>query len=162
MKLSIILPILAVSEPESNKNEDRSCMFGCFDGSEVTNLCSDQVPRPNAYSPQGGTFETSNNGLNGEIKLENYPNDVNCKHVVQADSTCEEIKIEYRSVAVEDGSNGCNSDVFRFGWPNGPKGFDVTPGRCGCFGDGCGTSLEKDSPGGIIGYSLRRGGCMPS
>ena len=72
MKLLIILPILAVSEQESQ--EDRSCMFGCFDGSEVTNLCSDQVPQPNAYSPQGGIFETSNTGLNGKIKLENYPN----------------------------------------------------------------------------------------
>ena len=51
------------------------------------------------------------------------------------DSSCQEIKINYQSVAVESELE-CEFDNFRFGWPS-PNGFEVTPPRCHCFGDGC-------------------------
>ena len=66
-----------------------------------------------------------------------------CMHVVVADSSCSQIEIQYRSVAVEPVSD-CSYDSFGLGW-SGPNGFDITPGRCGCFGDGCSGSFNYDN-----------------
>ena len=93
MKLSTLLPILAAGKPDKRKEEDRSVER--FVASQVTNQCSDQVPS------LGGDFDAINNGLSGTIILNNYFDNTNCKHVVQADSSCEEIRINYQSVAIE-------------------------------------------------------------
>ena len=137
MKLTTLLPILAAdAQKHRKKKENRSVER--FIASEVTNQCSDQVPS------LGGGFESINSGLSGEISLTDYPNHTNCKQVVQADSSCEQIRIQYRNVAVED-SHICELDSFRFGWTDN-NGFQVTPARCSCFGDGCdGQFLESYS-----------------
>ena len=62
MKLSILLPILVAAadkqdKKEGNRNDKR------FVPSEVTNQCSDQVPR------LGGDFESVNSGSSGTINL---------------------------------------------------------------------------------------------
>ena len=128
MKLSIIIPILSAGANKQNENKKGSRSVERFVASEVTNDCSEQVPA------KGGVFLTSGNGSNGEINLEKYPTNINCKHVVQASSSCSEIRIQLRSVATE---MYCNSDFFRFGWTGTNGSFDTTPARCGCFGDGC-------------------------
>ena len=135
MKLSTLLPILAAGAKKQQKEKnqgDRSVER--FVASRVTTQCSAQVPS------LGGTFDAPNDGFSGAIILNDYPNETECKHVVQADSSCSEIKIQYRSFAVEIDSD-CVYDSFRFGW-TGTNGFDVTPGRCGCFGDGCFGSFD--------------------
>ena len=133
MKLSTsILPILAVSakKRQKKKDGDRTVEGERFAASAYTRQCSNQVPS------KDGIFTTTNNGFEGEIKLENYPNFVRCKHVVQADSSCEAIRVSYRSIAVEPEDDNCEFDSFRFGWA-GADGWNVTPPRCSCFGDGC-------------------------
>ena len=138
MKLSILLPILAAGENEQLKKKDDNRTVGeRFVASEVNEQCLNQVPN------LGGTFQASNQGSRGEIRLENYADYTNCKHVVQAEPSCEEIQINYRSVAVES-SGGCYYDSFRFGW-TGTNGFDVTPPRCDCFGDGCSSVITHGS-----------------
>ena len=135
MKLSTFLPILAVAEKPKKEKKGGDRSVERFVPSEVTNLCSDQVPS------LGGDFEAINNGLSGAISLNNYSDFTDCKHVIQADGSCEAIQIKYRSIAVEFGGETCRYDSFRFGW-TGSDGFDVTPGRCNCFGDGCDTELD--------------------
>ena len=130
MKFISLLPILTAGNKK--KDGDRS-VDKPFIASEVTEECSNQVPR------KGGSFEAINNGSFGEINLDRYSNNTDCKHVVQADESCEEIRIKYRSVAVESQDN-CKWDSFRFGWV-GTNGFEVTPPRCHCFGDGCDSSI---------------------
>ena len=132
MKLSTILPILSASAKKQEKSKESDRSVERFVASEVTDQCSDQVPQ------LGGTFETPNEGLHGAIILNDYRDHTNCMHVVQAASNCEEIKIQYRSVAVE---LDCGFDSFRFGWA-GANGVNVTPGRCSCFGDGCSSSFD--------------------
>ena len=141
MKLPTFLPILAAVASQQQNQKEREIFIGWFEPSEVANQCSEQVPE------LGGVFETSNEGSHGAIILNDYPANVNCKHVVEARSDCGEIKIQYRSVAVVDfladvhpvQSYYCRySDFFRFGWPK-PNSFHVTPASCGCFGDGCDT-----------------------
>ena len=117
-----------LKKKEGNRTVER------FVASEVTSQCSDQVPS------LGGYFDAINNGLSGTMILNNYSDNTNCKHVVQADSSCEEIQINYQSVAIEPHPL-CEFDSFRFGWTRA-DGFDVTPGRCSCFGEGCFTDLE--------------------
>ena len=131
MIISTILPILAVSANQKwiEKNKEQRSVDR-FVASDVTEECSNQVPR------SGWTFETTNNESSGEIRLNNYSNGIDCKHVVQA--SCQEnflIKIEYHSIAVET-SDYCLYDSFRFEWP-GTNGSEVTPPRCHCYGDGC-------------------------
>ena len=127
MKLSIIIPILSAGANKQNENKKGSRSVERFVASEVTNDCSEQVPA------KGGIFLTSGNGSNGEINLEKYPTNINCKHVVQASSSCTEIQIQLRSVVTE---LYC-FDFFRFGWTGTNGSFDITPARCSCFGDGC-------------------------
>ena len=62
--------------------------FLCFGFLRPLNQCSIQVPS------LGGDFEAINNELSGTISLNNYPNNIHCMHVVQADSSCVEIQIE--------------------------------------------------------------------
>ena len=133
MKLSITLPILTAGA-KKNKEGDRS--VDRFVTSEVTNQCSDQVPR------RGGDFDTPNQGSYGAIILNDYPDGLDCKHVVQAESSCEEINIQYRSIGVELDSD-CDYDSFRFSW-TGAHGLTVTPGRCSCFGDGCYSNFDYE------------------
>ena len=139
MKLSNLLPILAAGENKrlKQKKEGNRGVGERFVASDFDEECSFQVPN------LGGTFQASGNASSGTIRLENYPDNTNCKHVVQAVPSCAEIRINYRSVAVEqpdyvDGN--CYFDNFGFGW-TGANGFDVTPPRCYCFGDGCSTLL---------------------
>ena len=136
MKLSVFLPILASGESKRDKKQegDKS-VKRAFVASEVTNQCSTVV------SNLGGRFDTpilnpDRPQSSGRLILWDYPENFNCKHVVQADSTCEEIEISYRTIAVEPSWPFCGYDSFRFGWA-GVNGFDVTPGRCSCFGGGC-------------------------
>ena len=124
MKFSILLPVLAAGaskqqkkEKEGNRNVER------FVASEVTNQCSEQIPS------LGGTFNTPNKGSSGAIILNDYRDLTYCKHVVQADNNCEQIKIEYRSVEVEIGIT-CQFDSFRFDLAG-----TITPGGCGFFGE---------------------------
>ena len=134
MKLPILLPIfVAGANKRSKKKEGNRDVGERFIASGVNEQCLNQVPN------SGGTFQATNQGSRGGIKLEDYPNLINCKHVVQAEPSCEEIRINYRSVAVES-SRGCYFDSFRFGWI-GTNGFDVTPPKCHCFGDGCNSSV---------------------
>ena len=94
------------------------------------------------FSTRKRRSTTVNDGFSGEIKLKNYPDGGGCHHVVQADSSCEAIRIKYRDVAYRpftnnfsDGPEHCGAQHFRFSWEN--NGFRVTPRRCDCFGDGC-------------------------
>ena len=143
MKISILLPILAIGENHrlKQKKQGNRSVGEQFVASDVNAQCSSQV------SSLGGSFEVTNNGSRGEIRLENYTNSINCKHVVQAELSCAEIRIKYRSIAVEEEGN-CGFDSFRFGW-TGTNGFDVTPPKCSCFGDGCSLVLYEyyDSEG---------------
>ena len=136
MKISILLPILAAGASKRPKKNQDERNVERFVASQVTNQCLNQVPS------LGGKFEATNTGISGAIVLTDYSDYTDCKHVVQADSSCQEIIVNYRSVAVEYG-NRCVYDSFRFGW-TGSNGFDVTPGRCSCFGDGCDFNLDYD------------------
>ena len=129
MKISLVLPVFAFSADKRHKQQDRDRSVETFVASNFTEQCSTEV------SIFGGIFESANSGFNGEIALQNYGADTKCKHVIQADSSCQEIKINYQSVAVESELD-CDFDYFRFGW-TGETGFEVTPPRCHCFGDGC-------------------------
>ena len=131
MKLSVVLPILSAGASKQKENKKGNRSVERFVASEVTNYCSDQVPA------KGGTFEATGNDSNGLIKLENYPKNINCKHVVQASTSCAEIKVQLRSVVTEPA--GCSYDFFRFGWAE-----TITPARCGCFGDGCRSEFSYD------------------
>ena len=138
MKLSIFLPILAAGASKRDKKQGGNRSLA-FVASEVTNPCS-------TISNLGGRFDASmmdpdRPQSSGAIDLWNYPNNFNCKHVVQADSTCQEIEISYRTIAVEKETTFCDYDSFRFGWA-GANGFDVTPGRCSCFGAGCNSAFD--------------------
>ena len=135
---SSFLPILAISAKKRKKNVERGeRSFGrksSFRVSSYYRQCSDQI------RAKGGTFETPDDGLRGQVKLENYPNHIKCNHVIQAADSCSAIRVTYQSIAVED-DHKCQSDFFRFGW-SGPNGFNVTPPRCDCFGDGCDSLTE--------------------
>ena len=127
MKLSAILPILAAGSNErQHKNSERE--FEQFVASEVTDECSDQFPS------FGWSFQTTNDGFRGEVNLDNFEDNVNCRHDIHAGNRCREIKIKYRSVAVE--SISCHYVGFRFGWNDGTNDY-ITPARCDCHGDGC-------------------------
>ena len=132
MKLSTLLPILAGANKGPKKKESDRNVGERFVAGDVNELCVNQIPQ------LGGSFKATNDGSHGEIRLDNYPDNANCKHVVQAEVTCEEIEIKYRSVAVENWlvDMGCDLDSFRFGWI-GTSGFEFTPPTCNCFGDGC-------------------------
>ena len=127
MKLSIFLPILAAGANKRKKNNEGNRGFV---PRSVTNQCSDQVPS------SGGYFDVTNNGLSGSIALNEYQDDTNCKHVVEADISCAEIRVQLRSVAVEP-NRDCSYDHFRFGWTDWSTGWSVTEPRCNCYGDGC-------------------------
>ena len=133
MKLSILLPILAYGANKQPKKKEDNKSVDRFVAGNVREQCLDQIPK------LGGNFQTTNDGSSGEIRLENYPRRVNCKHVVQAAPSCGEIKIKYRSIAVE-GEDDCSNDNFRFGWETA-TGFEVTEPKCSCFGDGCDSGL---------------------
>ena len=107
MKLSTILPILTVIANERRKNENgENTIFVPAD--EVTEQCLEQIPR------LGGIFETTNNGLSGEIKLDNYPNNASCYQYIQPDSRCERIIMSYPSFAIESNDDFCGTDYFTF------------------------------------------------
>ena len=124
---TLILPVLAVNAKK--RKQERGMATRGFLMSSYHRQCSDQI------TAKGGRFETANYGNFGELKLENYPNDIKCHHEIQADESCSAIRVSYRSLAVQD-SYECKSDSFRFGW-FGSTGFHVTRPRCDCFGDGC-------------------------
>ena len=139
---SSFLPILAISAKKRKKYVERS-ERGPFDtnGFQTSSdyrQCSDQI------TAKGGIFETTNDGLHGQVKLENYPNHIKCNHVIQAAESCSAIRVSYQSIAVQDRYK-CKFDQFRFGWP-GPNGFNVTPPRCDCFGDGCSSLTYYGNP----------------
>ena len=135
MKLSIILPVFAASvdtKPEKKDEVDQDRFIAPLDW--ITEECSNQV------SNKGGIFETTNEGFRGTINLDQYPPRVSCKHLVQADSSCEEIIIKYRSVSVEPSPyfKSCVRDGFRFAWYDEVNNSKIeTPARCNCFGEGC-------------------------
>ena len=137
MKLSILLPILAAGQKKRLKKKEGDRSVGeRFVASDVNEWCVHQVPH------LGGSFQaTSSTGTerSGEIQLDNYPDDANCKHVVQAYPECTEIQINFRSVAVE-GYHNCLFDSLRLGWV-GNNGFQVTQPQCYCVGDGCDSLL---------------------
>ena len=147
MKLSILLPILAAGQNKrlKKKKEGNRSVGERFVASDVTAQCLSQVPN------SGGSFQVTNNGSRGEIRLENYTDNTTCKHVVQAEQSCTEIRINYRSVAVEE-EEDCGYDSFRFGW-TGTNGFDVTPSKCHCFGDGCSTLLTYEYENSYYDYT---------
>ena len=97
--------------------------------------CSDQINR------LGGTFTARNRGISGQVELEQYPNDVNCRHVVQTD--CSNIIISYVDIAVEVGFSynydtqsrypHCDYDNFWFE----VNGNRITDKNCYCHGEGC-------------------------
>lgn len=149
MKLSTsILPILAVNAKKRQKKKggDRNTEGERFVASAYSKQCSRQIPSKN------GVFETTNDGFRGSINLDNYPNFVRCQHVVQADSSCEAIRVTYRDIAVEPEEENCEFDSFRFGWA-GASGWNVTPPRCHCFGDGCQNSgFTEDYDGDFEDY----------
>ena len=139
MKLSTILPILAAAANKRQKkkdndrkaSQDRYWVPDRFSASNFPDQCSSMIP------DLGGIFETTNDGLSGQVNLDNYPNKVRCQHVVQANNSCEAIKITYRTIAVETDYDGCSWDEFRFGWPDNKNDLHYTPARCNCLGDGC-------------------------
>ena len=133
MKTWTILPILAAGA--NKKNERGYEDWGkTSDISEYSEECLTQVPSKN------GIFKTENFGTRGEIVLDEYSRGLRCKHDVQADSSCSEIKISYRSIAVMVPVflPDCTIDGFRLSWTDNETGdLSVTPLRCNCFGDGC-------------------------
>ena len=146
MKTLPILPIFASSAIGQNSHFDDERGFngyGQFSSiSEYSEECSNQVPS------KGGIFETTNDGLRGEITLDNYKTKLRCKHAVQAEDDCSEITVRYRSVAVNaEEAYECNFDSFRFGWTE-EESDELTPPRCNCFGDGC----SHDIMGKIFDY----------
>ena len=147
MKLSTLLPILAAGANKKHPKKDDGRKLDQdrwapdrFSASKVTKQCSSEV------TSQGGTFETTNDGFSGEINLGNYPDSLQCKHEVQADSSCKAIKINYRDIAVEAAYyDNCDYDAFRFGWSEGTSDLLISPPRCNCFGDGCGHDYLDDN-----------------
>ena len=132
MKLSTIFLALAASANRKSENDgEKSVNQDLFDVDQITKQCSEIV------TSLGGTFETSNNGFRGKINLDNYPTSITCKHVVQADNSCEAIKISYESILIEPALyDFCEFDGFRFGWTECANNL-TTPARCNCFGGGC-------------------------
>ena len=151
MKLSTVLPILAVSanKRRRNKDGDRRAvgeLIAPFVASNYPDQCSDQIPSlRNVFNPQP-SFETTNDGTHGEIRLEHYPIDAHCRHVVQAVNNCKKIVVKYRSFSVERdtyAANLCGRDAFGFEWADA-NGSNVTPPMCDCYGDGCKSNLDFD------------------
>ena len=127
MKLSFFLPILAAAnEHQSEKTEGDRANY--------------PLPRFPCTRQNRVDFEAINNGLSGAIILSYYHDRSFCRHVVQAESSCEEIQIKYRSIAVEP-DRLCQLDSFRFGWTD-TNGFNVTEPICNCYGDGCQSSID--------------------
>ena len=144
MKPSKVLSILAVSADHLES----------FNGSYyipflVKDQCSVKVPQPAPpiFQIRGGTFETTNNGSSGELKLEDYGSHTGCQHTVK--TSCQAIQIKYRSVKVQVVDEHCE-DFFMLEWFDPsvkyPFGYlqgdhTMTTGRlCGCLGDGCQSS----------------------
>ena len=106
---SSFLPILAISAKKRKKHVERGekrgfaeYSFGpdsSFRVSSYYRQCSDQI------TAKGGIFETTNDGLRGQVKLENYPKHIKCNHVIQAAESCSAIRVTYQSIAVEDQSS---------------------------------------------------------
>ena len=137
MKNLTILPLLAAGANKNKNKVDERGYNGwgkTSDISEYSGECSSQVPS------RGGIFETTNFGTHGEITLDKHSTYLRCKHVIQADSSCPDIKVSYRSVAImmDYGSDSCMYNGFRLGWTDDETDdFSATPLRCNCFGDGC-------------------------
>ena len=92
--MKILLPVLAVSANKKNAKTKAPKTSGNRNlARSDTEQCSSQMPRMSNLRGNG-RFETSNSGSSGWIKLENYPEDAYCKHVVQADQYCREIKVK--------------------------------------------------------------------
>ena len=155
MKLSTVLPILAVSADEKKikKAYDGNAGVERFVASEYRDQCSDTIPgsrgMADAWKHVEANFLTTNDGSRGTIRLENYPNNAHCKHVVQANSSCKKIVVTYRYVAVEGPPSyqgrQCPADSFRFEWADA-DGFKVTPPLCDCYGAGCDYPAFLDYP----------------
>ena len=134
MRTLTILPLLAAGANSKASERGYDGWGFISDISQYSAECSNQV------TSKGGIFETTNLGTRGEITLDKYQPSTRCKHVVQADSSCSEIKISYRSIAVMApyDYDYCVYDGFRFSWTDNDTGdLSVTPLRCNCFGDGC-------------------------
>ena len=122
MKISIVLPIFVVNGQRAAKKERKPSSEKKLRSS---GKCSTEIPK------EGGSFVTTNNQYRGEIKLENQPLDVSCEHVIQAASDCEQIKIDYRNVALH-----CGAGHFSFGWQEHGE-YKHFGSQCDCWGDGC-------------------------
>ena len=134
MKTLTTLPLYTASAINKVSERGYDGWGKVSDISQYSEDCSNLVPS------KSGIFETTNLGTRGEITLDKYPLKIRCKHVVQADSSCSEIKISYRSIAVMSDYtyDTCDYDGFRFGWTDDETDdFTATPLRCNCFGDGC-------------------------
>ena len=122
MKISIILPIFVVRSQKAarkdKKNSDEKKLRSSGD-------CSTDIPM------KGGSFVSTNNRYRGEIKLENQPLDVTCEHVVQAASDCEQIRVEYRDVALH-----CDAGHFSLSWQQNGE-HHQSGQQCDCWGNGC-------------------------
>ena len=157
MKFLALLLLLATSAKERQKKRFDDKTIGLNDSYE--NLCVNQVTEN--VNLQAEILETGNLGIDlpqgtfttqvigtdtgrlwGEVRLENYPNELNCHYVVNAGSDCKEIKINLRNVAVEKEAswNKCH-DHFQFSWIDSNGLSTSTPPRCTCYGDGCSETL---------------------
>ena len=133
-KMKVLTFFVTLTVSANNRKDERGYAGdGMSDLSEYSEECSIQFPS------KGGFFEAKNENSRGEITLDMYPNNARCKHHIQADDNCTEIKISYQSVAVEYGSNmeygtiiECFFDAFRFAWTEGQE-LHVTPPRCHCL-----------------------------
>ena len=135
MKLSKVLLLLAI-EAKGDDSSDGKTVSEPFVASDVTEICSEQIPDLGGiYAHFDTSYLHSPNA--GRIEIWHYPANVNCKQVVEAISSCEEIKVTLQSVAVQ-GRTDCRADSFRFAW-----GETITPPRCHCV-TGCGYSLEDN------------------
>ena len=107
MKFLALLPVLATSAKERQKKSSDDKTIGLNDSYE--NLCVNQVA--GNVNLQAEILETSNSGIDlpqgsfktqvigtdtgrlwGQVRLEDYPNQLNCHYVVNAGSDCKEIR----------------------------------------------------------------------
>ena len=107
-----------------------------FSLSDYPDWCAIQLEGVN----MAGTWQ---GGFSGQIMLSNEWGRANCNYVIEADSSCQGIRIKYQSVAIMT-TPSCGSLHFGFAWES-DNGFSSTPPRCHCFSEGCFNTKQTSS-----------------
>ena len=137
MKLLFFLPISEIVSYTNDVSMD------------IDEKCSDEIPM------EGGTFESRNEGLSGQIIVKKIGGDWSrtserhdyyheCMHVIEVSDSCQKVNFHYRDIALPGfvlyntkehvTDDGCETNSF---WFSTADTSEFTPHRCECFNEGC-------------------------